>query len=215
MSEPPEGRERWTTRGFEVERTRAGREGLAPAAAPCRWACDGREPRPAALAPWRRRPALLPEGTELLSVWARRHRWILTILWLHVPGVFAFALVRGNSRRTPSSRRSAVAAFALISTQSQRFRRLSTVSAAVGLLTSSAVLVHLSEGSIEIHFHFFVMVGVVTLYQDWWPFLAAIGYVVVQHGVAGPSPRSRCTTTSPPSTTRGSGLACTGCSSWP
>jgi len=28
-------------------------------------------------------------------------------------------------------------------------------------------------------------VGVVTLYQDWWPFLIAIGYVVLQHGVAG------------------------------
>jgi diguanylate cyclase (GGDEF)-like protein/PAS domain S-box-containing protein len=29
------------------------------------------------------------------------------------------------------------------------------------------------------------MVGVITLYQDWWPFLVAIGYVVVQHGLAG------------------------------
>jgi diguanylate cyclase (GGDEF)-like protein/PAS domain S-box-containing protein len=55
----------------------------------------------------------------------------------------------------------------------------------VGLLTCSALLVQLSGGLIEMHFHFFVMVGVITLYQDWWPFLIAIGYVVLQHGFAG------------------------------
>ncbi|HET9770983.1 MAG TPA: EAL domain-containing protein, partial [Acidimicrobiia bacterium] len=54
-----------------------------------------------------------------------------------------------------------------------------------GLLTSSAVLVHLSGGLIEMHFHYFVIVGVVALYQDWRPFLVAITYVVLQHGVAG------------------------------
>ena len=66
-----------------------------------------------------------------------------------------------------------------------RWRRVSTVLTAVGLLTCSAVLVHLSGGVIEMHFHYFVMVGVITLYQDWWPFLIAIGYVVLQHGLAG------------------------------
>jgi hypothetical protein len=40
-------------------------------------------------------------------------------------------------------------------------------------------------GAIEAHFHFFVMIGVLTLYQDWMPFLVAIGYVVVHHGMAG------------------------------
>ena len=137
----------------------------------------------------RRRPALLsllPKGTALPhDVWAQRHRWILTILWLHVPALLAFALLRGNSLLHGLAECSAVAGLALIATRSLAYRRLSTVTAAVGLLTSSAVLVHLSDGSIEMHFHFFVMVGVVTLYQDWWPFLAAIGYVVLQHGVAG------------------------------
>jgi PAS domain S-box-containing protein len=57
--------------------------------------------------------------------------------------------------------------------------------ATLGLFTSSAVLVHLSGGLIELHFHFFVMVAVVTLYQSWVPFLLAIGYVVLHHGVMG------------------------------
>ena len=75
--------------------------------------------------------------------------------------------------------------FAAMATLERSRRRLSTVVATLGLFTSSAVLVHLSGGVIEMHFHYFVMVGVVTLYQDWRPFLTAIGYVVVQHGLAG------------------------------
>jgi diguanylate cyclase (GGDEF)-like protein/PAS domain S-box-containing protein len=55
----------------------------------------------------------------------------------------------------------------------------------VGLLTASAVLVHLTNGAIEAHFHFFVMVPVIALYQDWLPFLVAIGFVVVEHGLGG------------------------------
>jgi hypothetical protein len=38
---------------------------------------------------------------------------------------------------------------------------------------------------VEAHFHFFVMVGVITLYQDWLPFGLALGHVVVHHGVLG------------------------------
>jgi PAS domain S-box-containing protein len=53
------------------------------------------------------------------------------------------------------------------------------------LITASALLVHLSGGVIEMHFHFFVMVALITLYEDWLPFLFAIGYVVLQHGVIG------------------------------
>jgi GAF domain-containing protein/anti-sigma regulatory factor (Ser/Thr protein kinase) len=59
------------------------------------------------------------------------------------------------------------------------------VAASLGLLSSSAVLVHLSGGLIEMHFHFFVMVVVVSLYQDWLPFLTAVGYVFVHHGLLG------------------------------
>ena len=47
------------------------------------------------------------------------------------------------------------------------------------------MLVHLSGGVVEAHFHFFVMIGVLTLYQDWMAFLIAIGYVVAHHGIVG------------------------------
>jgi diguanylate cyclase (GGDEF)-like protein/PAS domain S-box-containing protein len=133
-----------------------------------------------------RRPGWLPQGNMLPDeVWARRHRGILTLLWLHVPALFLYALVQGNAIGHAAIEAAAVAAFAAMAMTLRSQRRLANVVASLGLLTSSAVLVHLSGGLIEMHFHYFVIVGVVALYQDWRPFLVAIAYVVLQHGVAG------------------------------
>ena len=55
----------------------------------------------------------------------------------------------------------------------------------VGLITSSALLVHIWGGVIEGHFHFFVMIALLALYEDWFPFLLAAAYVVVHHGLMG------------------------------
>ena len=130
--------------------------------------------------------AALPQG-RLLSdaVWAERHRKILVLLWLHVPGLFLFSLVRHQTLLHSLVEAGVVANFPVAAEAFRHRRRLSTVIASVGLLTCSAVLVHLSGGVIEAHFHYFVMVGVVTLYQDWLPFLVAVAYVVLQHGLAG------------------------------
>src|ERR687893_753607 len=64
-------------------------------------------------------------------------------------------------------------------------RRARSAAAVLGLITASAVIVHLSGGVVEAHFHFFVMIGVITLYQDWLPFGLALGYVIVHHGLLG------------------------------
>ncbi len=134
-------------------------------------------------------PAILakfPRGSSLPpDVWARRHRGILILLWLHVPGVFLFALANQETALHSAAEAAIVLAIAALASSPSLNRRLATAAAAVGLLTASAVLVHLSGGLIEMHFHFFVMVGVITLYQDWVPFGTAIGYVVLHHGVAG------------------------------
>src|SRR6185312_1942069 len=61
--------------------------------------------------------------------------------------------------------------------------RLRVAAASFGLITASAMLVHLSGGVVEAHFHFFVMIGVLTLYQDWMAFGIAIGYVVAPEQV--------------------------------
>jgi diguanylate cyclase (GGDEF)-like protein len=56
---------------------------------------------------------------------------------------------------------------------------------AVSAMLTSAVVVHLMNGSIEGHFHFFAMIPVVALYEDWIPFSLAVGVVLVHHGVMG------------------------------
>jgi len=57
--------------------------------------------------------------------------------------------------------------------------------ATLGLVSSSAILVQFFDGLIEMHFHFFVMVAVVALYQAWRPYLLALGFVLLQHTLIG------------------------------
>jgi diguanylate cyclase (GGDEF)-like protein len=64
-------------------------------------------------------------------------------------------------------------------------KRLASACVSLGLITSSAVLVHVWGGVIEAHFHFFVMIVLLSLYEDWVPFLMAAAYVVLHHGLAG------------------------------
>jgi diguanylate cyclase len=129
---------------------------------------------------------LLPAGQLLTAeVWQRRHRGIVWLLWLHVAGITGFALVRGEGLAHGLWEASLVAAFALPAAHPAVGRRARSAAAVLGLITSSAVIVHLSGGLIEAHFHFFVMVGVITLYQDWLPFGLALGYVVVHHSLLG------------------------------
>jgi len=129
----------------------------------------------------------LPRGGALPQlVLERRHRGIRAVLWLHVPALFVFALVAEQGDVIHAAAEAAVIAlFPVGALVSRRHPTLSITMTSLGLMTSSAELVHLTDGLIEMHFHFFVMVGVITLYQAWTPFLVAIGYVVIQHGVAG------------------------------
>ncbi|HET6393234.1 MAG TPA: bifunctional diguanylate cyclase/phosphodiesterase, partial [Blastococcus sp.] len=53
------------------------------------------------------------------------------------------------------------------------------------LMGASVALVHLWTGVTEAHFVFFVMIGVVSLYQNWVPFGIALVVVTVHHGVFG------------------------------
>ena len=129
---------------------------------------------------------ILPRGGTLpAESWGRRHQGILILLWAHALVIPFYALTRGYSLGHSLLESFVVPATAVIAGSGNLPRRARTVAAAVGLLSSSAVLVHLSDGLIEMHFHFFVMVAVVSLYQEWLTFLVAVGYVFVHHGVMG------------------------------
>jgi diguanylate cyclase (GGDEF)-like protein len=129
---------------------------------------------------------LVPSGQLLTpAVWAQRHRGIVWLLWLHVAGVAVFALVRGKTVGHAVAEVTPMALCALAAALPALGRRARSAAAVLGLITAEAVIVHLSGGVVEAHFHFFVMIGVITLYQDWLLFGLALGYVVVHHSVLG------------------------------
>ena len=130
--------------------------------------------------------AWLPRGQSLSEdVWRVRHRTLSYLLRAHVVAIFCFALIRGYDVGQAFMYAGVIAVFAWLASTDCRRRGFVSAMNALGLVTSSAVLVDLSGGVIEMHFHFFVMVGILTLYQDWLPFLLAIGFVVLHHAVLG------------------------------
>jgi diguanylate cyclase (GGDEF)-like protein len=135
--------------------------------------------------PQRLRQALPSGGSLPKEVWFRRHHGIVALLWLQSIGIAIFGIVRGAGVGHSLLEAALVAVAAAGASWSTRSRLFRSSAATLGLVSTSAILVHLSGGSIEMHFHFFVMVGVITLYQDWVPFLLALAYVVVHHGVMG------------------------------
>ena len=134
----------------------------------------------------RRIVAQLPQGRLLPdAVWRRRHRSITVLLWLHVPALLAFAVARGYGVLHSASEMLLVVSLAIVATIPRLGRAPRSAAAALGLVACSALLIHFWNGQIEGHFHFFVVVSLLILYQDWLPFLIAIGFVVVHHGVLG------------------------------
>jgi diguanylate cyclase (GGDEF)-like protein len=128
----------------------------------------------------------LPRGGGLPEdVWLRRHRALVILLWAHVFGLPVYAVLQRTPVAwfAPGISFMAVAAFLAGRTKSRR--RFRAIMATLGLVTSSAMLVHISGGYIETHFHFFVMVSAIILYQDWIPFLTAFSYVIAHHGIVG------------------------------
>jgi hypothetical protein len=129
---------------------------------------------------------VLPEGSSLSDeVWAERHKRILAVLWLHLPAIFLFTQYRHLGLVHGLVETAMPGGFAVMAYLWRDARRWTTLATTFGLLTCSAVMVHASGGVIEMHFHYFVMVALITQYQEREPFLLAILYVVLQHGVAG------------------------------
>jgi len=129
----------------------------------------------------------LPRGGSLPeNSWRRRHRSICALLWLHVPLLLFYgASVSGQSLGHTVLESGIVALLALAASLPNPKRNQRAVMATLGLMSCSAILTHFSHGLIEMHFHFFVMLVVVSLYQSWVPFLVALGYVVTHHGLFG------------------------------
>jgi len=144
-------------------------------------------PRPG---PWgviARIRGVLPHGGTLPEEdWRQRHRLIIWLLrgFIVVLAVYA-ALARGEHAVQYLPEFASMIAFAGLAGWEGASHEWRSVSASMGLLTGSATLVDISGGLIEMHFSFFVAVIVLTLYEDWVPFLLAVAFVLIHHGVMG------------------------------
>ena len=129
---------------------------------------------------------VLPQGQLLPEQsWHRRHLCIVALLWLHAVGLFSFGVVEGTGVATSAAGVLVVVAAAGFASIEALGRRARSLAASFGLVTCSALVVYMAGGVIEGHFHFFVVISILVLYQDWAPFLLALAYVVVHHGLLG------------------------------
>ncbi len=127
--------------------------------------------------------AYLPRGNTLDDrAWHKRHVFLQALLLLHLPLLFAFGVWRGRTVWDTLVVLSVPAA-CLVMGRLVTQRRVASVFITAGLTYCSAVLVSFSGGSIEAHFHFFIMIGFIALYQDWVPFLWNVVFTVLSHGI--------------------------------
>ena len=125
----------------------------------------------------------LPRGNTLSEkAWRRRHEFLQLVLFLHLPTLYLFGVALGNGELTTAAVL-IVPLLCLILGRLVQNRRLASLFITAGLVYCSAALVGLSHGSIEAHFHFFIMIGFIALYQDWVPFLWNIVFTVLSHGL--------------------------------
>jgi signal transduction histidine kinase len=127
--------------------------------------------------------AYLPRGNTLDErAWQKRHVFLQGLLLLHLPLLFVFGVFMGRTA-WDTIMVLTVPAACLVFGRLVRHRRVASVLITAGLTYCSAVLVSFSGGSIEAHFHFFIMIGFIALYQDWVPFLWNVGFTVLSHGL--------------------------------
>ena len=129
----------------------------------------------------------LPQGGTLPpEEWRRRHRALVAVLWLNVFGLSVYGVALGKYAGLHELAHGVpLAAFAALAGSARFGCKLRSVFASLGLLTAAALLVHLTDGLIEAHFYFFVVIVALTVYEDWIPFLTAVAYVLLHHGIVG------------------------------
>jgi diguanylate cyclase (GGDEF)-like protein/PAS domain S-box-containing protein len=128
----------------------------------------------------------IPPGAALdAATRASRHRGMLVVLALQAVALAGWALALGLPvvhllvETVPL-----VTAFAVAASSRVTFRARA-MAMALGLFTESALAVHLADGAVIVHFHYFVMLAVLALYEDVAVLALGVAYVVVQHGAMG------------------------------
>src|SRR3954454_19802521 len=129
--------------------------------------------------------AWLPPGRALSEAdFAWRHRVVCALLAAHVPVLLVLTLVTGHGLGAAVVEVVPVAVLLAVAL-APIGRTQRALAASLGLVVCSALLVHLYDGATAAHFHYFVVVAVIALYQDWTVYALAIGFVALEHLLVG------------------------------
>ncbi len=124
----------------------------------------------------------LPQGHELpYDQWKSRHHWMTLVLLAHIPVMLLWGLLKGFGVFHAILDIVPLLVPALFAMNPRLTRHGREAAVALGLLSASAILVHLMDGAVEAHFHFFIMVALLALYEEWFPYLLAFAYVLLHH----------------------------------
>jgi diguanylate cyclase (GGDEF)-like protein len=118
-------------------------------------------------------------------VWQRRHRAIVRLCMIAAVALVLLAWFWGYDQPTAVLVLAVVAGPAALAAVRRLSRALRAGATTVSLMGACVALTHLWEGVTEAHFSFFVMIGVVSLYQSWVPFGIALVVVSIHHGLFG------------------------------
>ena len=128
----------------------------------------------------------LPQGGELpADEWERRHRALTQLLLATAVVIAAYSALQGYALWHTAADVSAVVVAGALAIRTDVGQRVRSLACSFGLLTAAAMGVHVSGGVTEAHFSFFVVVVLLTLYEDWLVFVLAVVYTLVHHGVLG------------------------------
>jgi hypothetical protein len=130
--------------------------------------------------------AELPRGRTLPeSSWRVRHRAVIILLIAHAVGLGVTAVALRYPLFTTLSAFGIPGLGAYAASRPTLSRGFRSSIGAVSLMLTSTVVVLMMHGLIEAHFHFFAMIPIVALYEDWVPFGLAVSIVLLHHGVMG------------------------------
>jgi diguanylate cyclase (GGDEF)-like protein/PAS domain S-box-containing protein len=112
-----------------------------------------------------------------------RHRGLLWLLGAHLVALPIFGVCMGWPLWEALLVCAPAAGFGVFAVPRRFGNTFRACACALALLSCSAALVWLWHGTTEAHFHYFVMVGALALYEAALPYAIAFAFVVLQHGL--------------------------------
>jgi len=125
-----------------------------------------------------------PNGDKVTAAaFERRHRVLQGLLALHPPALAALGLAGGAALVAIAMEAVVVPAALLALSIAVSGRRHRSLAVTAGLLWCSLVAVQFSDGATVAHFHTFVVLALLGLYQDWLPDAWAVGFTLLGLGL--------------------------------